>query len=1033
MNLRPTALARAALGAAVFLLGASAFAAPEAATANHAADMEKGLALFNSDVAKLLTEHCVKCHGGEKGTKGGFDLTTRETAVKEGDTGFGIVPGKSAESLVVKSIRHEDPDLKMPQKADKLPDDAIAKIARWVDLGAPFAKPLVAGKSTRDKSKVSDEDRKFWSFQPLAQPQPPAVKNEAWARTPLDRFILAKLEEKGIAPSPLAEKRKLIRRAYFDLIGLPPTPEQVERFVQDDAPNAFEKIVDELLANPHYGERWGRHWLDLARYAESHGYEQDYDRPFAFHYRDYVIRALNADQPYDEFLRWQIAGDELAPENAEAWKATGFLAAGTHATQITANSAEKERYDELDDMAGTIGTAMLGLTVGCARCHDHKFDPIPVADYYRFISTFTTTVRSDHSVEINARETQEKRAVWQREHQPIVESLKQWERTELPGRFAAWLAAEPKLPLPAWLTLEADKLAISGTYYGINGQKRQPDGSYLISVTAGTPDTYTFTVKTPLAGVTALRLDALGDASLPNHGPGWSQVGGFRLTSFKAGAKATKDAAPKDVKITEWRSSNAPEKAEKPDASWMVSKPDGRDLTAVFRLAEPLNVEAGGELTITMKFTTGMDRVNLGRFRLAVSSDAEPALTGDPFPLKDYLAAQSAASAGKAPALVADKPLPPLARLYCTTDPEWQKLNDAVAAHAKQEPRGEFQRALVSSEGLLAVRLHTQGPDFFEKTFFLKRGDVNQKQSEAVPGFLQIVSRADESRWQAAPPAEARTPMKRAALARWITDAESGAGHLAARVIVNRLWQHHLGRGIVTTPSDFGAQGEKPTHPELLDFLANELIRGGWRLKPLHKQIMLSAVYQQEVSSDPARVTLDPNNLLFSRRPRLRLESETIRDSILAVSGVLDAKMFGAGTLDPAMKRRSIYFQIKRSQLPPMMVTFDAPDTLQSMGQRGSTTVAPQALLLMNNEQIRGAAKTWAKQLAPLPAEQAVARAFSTALGRAPRNDELASVTEFLRTQTESYQATDKTDAAELARADFCQMTFGLNEFLYVE
>src|SRR5688572_21197286 len=326
------------------------WSAPEAATAKHAADMEKGLALFESDVAGLLTEHCVKCHGGEKGTKGGFDLTTREAALKEGDTGLGIVPGKASESLLVQSIRHEDPDLKMPHKADKLPDAAIAKIAQWIDLGAPFARPLVAGKSTRDKARVSDEDRKFWSFRPLAKPQPPAVKSEAWARTPIDRFILAKIEEKGLAPSGPADKRTLIRRAYFDLIGLPPTAEQVAKFSADESPNAFEKVIDELLASPHYGERWGRHWLDLARYAESHGYEQDYDRLNAYHYRDYVIRALNGDQPYDEFVRWQIAGDELAPENPEAWKATGFLAAGTHATQITANQAEKERYDELDDM-----------------------------------------------------------------------------------------------------------------------------------------------------------------------------------------------------------------------------------------------------------------------------------------------------------------------------------------------------------------------------------------------------------------------------------------------------------------------------------------------------------------------------------------------------------------------------------------------------------------------------------------------------------------------------------------------------------
>jgi cytochrome c553 len=1005
MNFRLILLASA-------LCGASALAAPDATTANHAADMEKGLALFTSDVAALLTEHCVQCHGGEKGTKGGFDLTTRETALKEGDTGPGIVPGKAAESLLVQSIRHEDKDLKMPKKADKLPDAAIAKIAQWVDLGAPYAKPLVAGKSTRDKSKVSAEDRKFWSFQPLARTEPPVVKTEAWPRTPIDRFILTKIEEKGIAPSPVADKRTLLRRAYFDLIGLPPTPEQMAKFQADTEPNAFEKIVDELLASPHYGERWGRHWLDLARYAESHGYEQDYDRPNAYQYRDFVIRALNRDQPYDEFVRWQLAGDELAPDQPEAWKATGFLAAGTHATQITANQAEKERYDELDDMAATTGNAFLGLSVGCARCHDHKFDPIPTADYYRLISIFTTAVRSDYDIEVNSTETRTQHAAWEREHAPLVGALAAWEKEQLPARFEAWRASHAELPPPAWLSLEADKLAISGTYYVLSAQKRQPDGSYVIGVTAGTPDTYIFTTKITATKLAVLRIEALLDKSLPGYGPGWSADGGFNLSDLTATAKGA-DGQSKTLKFTE----------AKP--TWKVAK-SGTESAKVFRLAEPLDAADGVELTVTMKFVTGLGRENLGRFRLSFASQADVPEDEEPFAFKDYTLAHEALSSPKPAQLTA------LSRLYRTTDPEWDKLADAVRAHQRAEPRAQYEKALVCSEGLPAVRLHTQGPDFYEKTFTLKRGDLNQKQGEAAPGFLQVVSRAEETRWQITPPAEARTPLRRAALANWITDADAGAGHLAARVIVNRLWQHHFGRGLVTTPNDFGAQGEKPSHPELLDWLAGELIRGGWRLKPMHKQIMLSAAYQTSALATDEQRAADPKNELFSRRQRQRLEGEVIRDSILAVSGQLDTKMFGPGTLDAAMKRRSIYFQIKRSQLPPMMITFDAPDTLQSMGQRGSTTVAPQSLLLMNNEQVRSAAKAWAKQLTAGSQEphDTIAKAYATALGRAPSPAELASVDQFLAPQTKSYEATGKP---ETAWGDFCQLLFGLNEFLYVD
>jgi mono/diheme cytochrome c family protein len=996
-------------------LSLTAVAVENPVTANHAAEMQKGLALFDGGVAQLLTEHCVKCHGGEKGTKGGFDLSSRDTAMKEGDTGKGVVPGKSAESLLVVSIRHSDPDLKMPKKADKLSDDAIAKITQWVDLGAPFSKPLVAGHVARDKSKVTDDDRKFWSFQPLADPQPPAVKNEVWCRTPIDRFILAKIEEKGLAPSGAAEKTKLIRRAYLDLIGLPPTPAQVDKFVADNAPEAFEKVVDELLANPHYGERWGRHWLDLARYAESHGYEQDYDRPNAYHYRDYVIRALNADQPYDEFVRWQVAGDELAPENPEAWKATGFLAAGTHATQITANQAEKERYDELDDMAATVGNAVLGLSVGCARCHDHKFDPIPTSDYYRFISTFTTAVRSDYDIEVNAAESRAKHAAWQKEHAPLTTALTTWEKEQAPAHFEQWRQGSPALPQPEWFSFAAEKLAVSGTYYVLSKQQKQPDDSYLIGVTAGTPQTYTFTTKLKDTRLAALRLEALLDKTLPGHGPGWAPGGTFNISEISATAK-----------LPDGKTKTLIDAAKK--LSWVI-KTGGERSEKVFAFAEPLEAAGDVELTVTLKFGGGLGRHNLGRFRVSGSPEPKAREDAAAFSYKDFLAAREALAK---PESAKPEQTAALSRLFCTTDPQWQELATTIRTHERAEPRGEFVKALVCAEGLPAVRLHTQGPDFYDKTFLLKRGDLNQKQGEAAPGFLQVVTRAEESRWVAPPAPESRTPRKRTALAKWLTDTDAGAGHLTARVIVNRLWQHHLGRGIVSTPSDFGAQGEKPSHPELLDWLARELIRGGWKLKGLHKQIMLSGVYQLSSYAAPAAQTADPDNTLFSRRQRQRLEGETIRDSILAVSGMLDPQMFGAGTLDAGMKRRSIYFQIKRSQLPPMMVTFDAPDTLQSMGQRSSTTVAPQSLLLLNNALVRTAAQTWAQRLdaQKLIPRDKIYRVYREGLGRIPTPHEEAAVHRFLEQQTESRKASG-TQAA--AWTDLCQLIFGLNEFLYVD
>jgi hypothetical protein len=589
---------------------------------------------------------------------------------------------------------------------------------------------------------------------------------------------------------------------------LPPEPEEVEKFVNDPAPDAYEKLIDKLLASPQHGERWARHWLDLARFAESHGYEQDYDRPTAYHYRDFVIKAFNSDLPYDKFVKWQIAGDEYEPDNPLALMATGFLAAGTHATQITKNQVEKERYDELDDMARTIGTAMLGVTIGCARCHDHKYDPIPTKDYYRLLSTFTTTVRSEVEIDLDPKGNRETRTKYDAEQRHLLARLRNYEQ-----------------------------------------------------------------------------------------------------------------------------------------------------------------------------------------------------------------------------ALAQDDP---------TTDPHWRQLHQLALDHAKAPPKLAITKALISTEGLPAVRLHTQGGDFLEHTHFLTRGDPNQKGEVATQGFLQVLMRdADqEKHWQAAPPSGWRTSYQRRALAEWITDVDHGAGHLLARVIVNRLWQHHLGTGIVATPSDFGFQGDRPTHPELLDYLASELIDHGWSLKHIHKLIMTSGVYMESTQVDNAKAKVDARNRLFWRKTPHRLEAEAIRDSLLAVSGQLDLKQFGPGTLEPTMKRRSIYFFVKRGQLVPMMVLFDGPDTLQGLEQRVTTTIAPQSLLLMNNAQVRSCAESFAKRISPkqdLALEDLVSAAYTRALARQPKERELADSVAFLKVQAESYKANGKDNTQQLALIDFCQALLGLNEFIYID
>jgi mono/diheme cytochrome c family protein len=731
---------------------------------DHAARMAKGRELFVKSIRQVLTENCLKCHGGDK-TRGDLDLTTRESLLQGGDNGPTIVPGKARASRLYKLISHQQ-EPHMPDKAPRLSDRHINDIAAWIDAGAPYDRPLLekVAKVAKTPMQVTDADRSFWSFQHLHRPGLPLVKDSAWCRTPVDRFILAKLEDKGLLPNPEADRRRLVRRAFFDLIGLPPTPQEVEAFVTDPAPDSYERLIERLLDNPHHGERWARHWLDIARFAESHGFEHDTDRPYAYHYRDFVIKALNQDLPYNTFVKWQLAGDEYAPDNPLALMATGFLAAGTHSTQITKNLVEKERYEELDDMVRTMGTAMLGLTIGCARCHDHKYDPIPSRDYYRLISTFTTTIRSDYEVNLDPR--------------------------------------------------------------GLENRK------------------------------------------LPNRPP--------------------------------------------------------------------------------------------------------------------------------------------------TT------------------------KVLICSEGVPPLRLHTQGADFFPQTYFLKRGDPDQKDGVASQGFLQVLMRspAQEKHWQVPPPKGWRTSYRRRALAEWITDAEQGAGHLLARVIVNRVWQHHLGRGLVATASDLGAQGERPTHPELLDWLATELIKNGWRLRPIHKLIMESAVYRQSAVHDKHRAAVDPDNRLLWRYPTRRFEAEVIRDAMLAVSGMLDARMFGPGTLDPDHKRRSIYFFVKRSKLVPMMTLFDAPDGLQGIDRRPTTTVAPQALLVLNNAAVRCYAENLARRISPtgdvvLP--DAVRAGYLIAVGRPPSPTEVTESVRFLEEQIASYQADQGQDSRALALADFCQVLLGSNEFIYVD
>ncbi len=1058
-------------------------AANESVDAEHAAQMAQSRKIFQEQVRGVLVGRCLECHGGEA-TESELDISTREALLRGGAEGKAIVAGNAKKSRLVDLITHKSAP-EMPFEEAKLAEGEIAAIVKWIDLGAAYDKPLTSSDDDETpwtERVIDPADRTYWAFQPLHVAEPPAVKNGKWCRTPIDHFALAKLEAEKLSPNPTADPRTIVRRTYFDLIGLPPTPQEMADWTarlnspqREERDAALSQLVDHLLDSPHYGERWGRHWLDVARFAESHGFEQDYDRPHAYHYRDFVIKALNDDMPYDQFIRWQLAGDEIAPENPLAMMATGFLGAGVFPTQLTEKEFESARYDELDDMVGTLGTAMLGLTIGCARCHDHKFDPIPQADYYRMVATFATTIRSE--IDLNLATPEQLAAAKQNYEQQLAQAmadLEQFEQEQLPAKFAEFIANAKNGPLKTspWSVLD---IASRQTAHGTKFEK-QADGSLLKIGDTPAKDTYTLVARSSEKKITAIRLESLTHPSFPHGGPGLAGNGNFCLSDLHVAARAVGSGQPPAViKVIAARAThqqnqsnlsvNSSFDGDAAATGWAVDSGGiGKDQAAVFIFDEPVGFEAGTEFTVTLRFDHPNTKHAIGRPRLGITTaDAQQVA------IRETEKGIPAAVADIVRRLSKDEQVKPddremALRWFASTLPEFQKRKSAVDNLRTSGPVASGAakvKVMVCSEGLPKMKHHADGrgfPHFYPESYYLKRGDVNQKQGAAESSYLQVLMRSRKAAsgerklpesaltsasptelaktWRIEPPSGSRTSYRRRSLSNWITDTDRGAGHLLARVIVNRVWHLHFGRGLVPTPNDFGVQGEAPSHPELLDWLASDFIEHGWKLKRLHKQILTSGVYLQSADFDAAKAKIDPDNKLLWRYTPRRLEAEVIRDSMLAVSGQLDPTMFGKGTLDEGMKRRSIYFFIKRSKLIPMMQLFDQPEPLVSQGNRPATTIAPQALLFMNNPHVRGYARGLAQRIAPAADESLdaiVRRGYLMAISREPTEQEAKDNIAFLEQQIASYEAEKKPDARNLALVDFCQVLFSLNEFVFVE
>ncbi len=987
-------------------------------------DDADGLALFEARIRPLLSEKCYPCHSVSAGKhKGGLLLDSRPGMLTGGDSGPALVAGEVEKSLMIKAVRYSDPDLRMPPK-ERLTPAMVADLERWIRLNAADPRTqAVPAKAVVDAAAA----RRHWAYQPLSAPPPPPVHDRAWVSSACDAFVLSRLEAAGLAPGAPAPRATLLRRLSLDLTGLPPSVAELDAFLADTAPDALARVVDRLLASPAFGERWARHWLDLARFAESHGFEHDYDRPHAWPYRDFVIQALNQDMPYDRFVSWQLAGDELAPEDNLALSATGFIAAGVWPTQLTKNEVEKARYDALDDMLSTTFTAMLGTTVGCARCHDHKYDPILQQDYYRLLSTFTTTVRCEIEREVPDAGLPARRAAFAADQAPLDAALARCTADELPGRLAARTAALAA-GQEGWTVLRATYASAGGATF-----TALPDGSARAGGARAEHDQYTATAEAVLAGVTSIRLEALADDALPHHGPGRADNGNFALTGFRLEWRPATGGEWQEAALAQAHADF--EQVGLPARSalgggpgWAVDPQFGRDHAILFAIATPITASGPCSLRVVLRFDNNSGHA-IGRPRLALCAARSPQpfqpATIDPAIHDLLLLAPGARSAAQHAALLA---------WFAPLDPGWRALDEAARSHRAGEPKPAMVKMMIGTEGLPAIRLHIQGDDFFTQTYLLKRGDPNLKGEPVTPSFWPLLMAGGAERWQSAPPAGWRTSYRRRALAAWMVDVEAGAGRLLARVAVNRVWQHLFGRGLVPTTSDFGLHGAPPSHPELLDALASSLVQGGWRLKPLIRTLVLSSTYRQTAQADAAAIAADPENALLAHFRRHRLEAEAIRDAMLAVSGRLDATLYGPGTLDQSSRRRSIYFTVKRSAAIPFLSVFDLPEPLQGVGERPTTVIAPQALALLNDPQVRTWAAGFAARLgAGATTAAAVTLAYRIALARPPRADELGAALAFIAGQEAARAALPTAQARALALTDYCQVLMCLNEFVYVD
>jgi Protein of unknown function (DUF1549)/Protein of unknown function (DUF1553)/Planctomycete cytochrome C len=970
----------AVLALLVWAVGTSAAAAPD----------------FSREVRPILSQHCFKCHGPDDAAREAkLRLDMRESAVARGESGkTPIVPGKPDASELIRRIFSHDADEMMPPPAANKPLSAAERqiLHEWVAAGAEY--------------------KAHWAFVPPKQvppPKPPRPADVPPSRNPIDDFVRAQLAASGLAlkPSPEADRYTLVRRVSLDLVGLPPTPAETDAFVNDPSPNAYERLVDRLLASPHYGERWARRWLDLARYADTNGYEKDRPRS-VWPYRDWVIAALNADMPFDEFTIKQLAGDMLPHASVADRIATGFHR-NTMLNEEGGIDPLEFRYYAVVDRVATTGTVWLGLTVRCAQCHTHKFDPIPHRDYYRMMGFFNNADEKTMDIPV-AGLVSRRRTIEQRIAAAEADLPNQFDvggregRAKFDAEFASWEQTESRRVLK-WTVLHAHRAQSNLPHLAV-----QPDDSILVSGDMSKSDRYEIQFDKLPADVTALRLDVLPDDSLPEHGPGRvfyeGPFGDFELSEWTAEA----DGSPIHFRAaTQSYAANAGGAAAaidgNPLTSWSINKGQGKPHSAIFVFDKPLR--DARHLTVRMLFEYYY-ACGLGKFRISATSGSvpldAPVLPAD---VEEILGRpREQRSANQQATLV---------RYFASIAPDLEDRRKALRAERSREPL--LPTSLVFSE---------RPADNPRPTFIHKRGEFLGPTDAVEAGLPAVFG-----------PLPPEYPRNRLGFARWLVD---GRDPLVGRVTMNRQWQAFFGRGLVRTIDDFGYQGTPPTHPKLLDWLAVEFVRRGWSLKAAYRLIVTSATYRQASRVTPEALAQDPENKLLSRAPRLRLEGELVRDSALAAAGLLSEKIGGPSVFPPQPAsvtegsygvtawnvsqgvdrfRRGLYTFSKRSTPFAMLSTFDGPSGEECIARREVSNTPLQALTLLNDAQfveIAGGLAADVLSHAKGNAEEVASQLFRRCLVRPPDKTELAALVEFYSRQRARF-AVDPSAADQVAAA----------------